>query len=312
VNIFRKAKRMVDLREIMVVDGAKSYGDYIAGICPFHDDNTPSLLIYADGWYCTASTCPRPKGSVLDWIAYQRGIPNPSGSEMLEIARELLEGTLEPEKVRINRPQKKKVDLPPLDLDAVLKYVALLDTDGIAYYLSRGFEEWFIRWNMWGWCDGIAVLPVWAGLPGQSELLNFRFRSLDGDLRYSGAKGYNDGTVYNRWVIDWAINNDAPRLYVFYGEFDAALALQNGIPSVSPTSGSKSFRPEWVSGYEGVVVIVPDRDEEGDAYQDAGQIGIMGEVLELDYPANSPDTKDFTDMYLREKEDVLCHFKKST
>jgi len=37
------------LRDIL--PQAKSYTNYISGICPFHEDSKPSLLVYDDGWF---------------------------------------------------------------------------------------------------------------------------------------------------------------------------------------------------------------------------------------------------------------------
>src|SRR5690554_243289 len=42
------------LDKAMDLPGARRYARYVAAICPFHMDSRPSLLVYPDGFRCTA------------------------------------------------------------------------------------------------------------------------------------------------------------------------------------------------------------------------------------------------------------------
>ena len=53
--------------------------------CPFHDDNTPSLHVYDDGWYCFG--CER-GGTIIDFGAELYGI-EPRGASFHELRRRL-------------------------------------------------------------------------------------------------------------------------------------------------------------------------------------------------------------------------------
>jgi len=308
-NIFELAKSMVDLRTIVDIDDMKSHGEYYSGRCPFHDDQHSSFLVYKDGWVCLAASCKKQRGSILDWMAYKEGNLNPSGKDLYEIARKI---TGDVKRMELGGspkylPPKRKV--PPkkegmpkviLDQSVAHRYHKLLNVEALAYFESRGFTEEFVRANYWGWTGASIVLPVWDGLPGKSLLVGLRFRNIhDPEIGYYGVSEHNYPVLFGRWVVHYACEHteEVPQIYVFFGELDSALALQFGIPAVSPTAGCRSFDPSWVVGYEGDIIFVPDRTkgEEQFAMRSASRIGLRGLVKVL---PESYEGKDFNEQAL--------------
>lgn len=70
--------------------------------------------------------------------------------------------------------------------------------------------------------------------------------------------GFNESALYNKHCL-----RGQKVVCLFFGELDAQLCWQDGIPSVSPTNGKESFRAEWLKYFDGIerVIIIPDRDD---------------------------------------------------
>lgn len=168
----------------------------------------------------------------------------------------------------------------------------------LAYFLSRGFTFDTIKRQMWGWDGKNYVITVWADKPRQSDVVCLRLRSGDenSERRYSGITGYNEQMLYNREAMTYAIANQIQVLFIFYGELDAQLAWQDGLPAVSPTNGAKAVLPEWFSEYKGNLIFVPDLLEDRAAYEDAGEFGARGWVARI--PHAIKDYSLFRQKYL--------------
>lgn len=298
-SIFSRVKDRLDLRAIVKLEGQRPHGDYVSGRCPFHDDNVASLLVYKDGWRCKAASCPRPSGSVLDWIAVvERGILSPTTKQILEIAKEF--ESSDPGDLKLNLPIPDRQRRPPKyirysgdDLNAQVRaYHDSLDKTALLYLSDRGFNRSFIDFKRYGY-DGRAItIPIWEGVPGESEVLGIRFRTIVGEgPRYWG---YNSSHLYNAYLLKLACKPKC--IYVVYGEFDADLLLQWNVPAVSPTNGCGSFKSEWLDDVAQFteIVFVPDKGEELAAYTDAAKFGIFGHVQVI---PTSLSGKDVTEVW---------------
>ena len=304
-SVFRAAKELYDLRQVVHLGQQQDHGRYLTGVCPFHSDEKPSLLVFRDGWQCMAAGCPRPHGSVLDWIAYERGLANPTSGDLYRIAKELVGDRDTRLLLEIDRDgEEAELEVPPPSVPlsgiVVRRYHSLLDSEAMAYLSGRGFCREFVDWNLWGWDGSAIVLPIWRGWPGDSEVIALRFRNLHSEPRYMGLKFHNEAALFNSWVVEVASRLSIPRVYCMFGEFDAALAVQAGIPAVSPTNGCRAFDRVWLGSYKGDVVFVPDVGEEDEAYSYAGELGLSGEVMQFpDWAVgHDPVRKDFTDIYM--------------
>lgn len=310
-RVFQRAKEAVDLRRIVRLEGQKSSGRYVVGICPFHDDNSPSLMVFRDGWRCLAASCPHSNGSVIDWILLSRDMPL-TGGNAYKIAKELLSEDNDLVKLSKFSNELFEDKVAPKILQSsnpAHNYARNLefDEDGQEYFRGRGLSDWMVK-SLWlGWVSTIAVIPVWECFPGRSRLLTLRFRdTLKNGHGYYGIKDHNAPLLFNSWVIERAVHLQTSEIYVFYGEFDSALAVQCGIFAVSPTNGCRAFNPDWVDDFDGEIIFVPDRTpgEDDAAYKDAQRVGLRGSIEELpDIPG-----KDFTEQFLSAPEDYLSNF----
>lgn len=297
-KVIQKAKSVLDMRTLVSLDKQRTVRNYVTGSCPFHEDNNPSFIVYKDGWHCYSAKCPRPQGSVLDWIAHLRGNDNPTGKDIYELAKEfggsgskrsiiVLPGT------HHSKPVKKIRQNPDFSYRSPVQH-------HLKYLIDRGFSEEFVEFYKLGSKNNSVAIPIWSGLPRVSKLKGVRFRNLNNyGPRYYGIEGYNEPMLVNSWVIKW-LQQDQKRysrylpLHVFYGEFDALLACQLGIPAVSPTNGCKSFDPMWVRNLDMPIVFYPDLGEESAAIADAQAIGFRASVKPFAYF----EGKDFTEIYL--------------
>lgn len=297
--------KQIDLRSVIRLEKERHYVDYNAGLCPFHEagpdagKHTASFLVYKNGYRCLSTNCGR-HGTIFNWYAYKlygddrASLKNGRFREVLDAILGDADAFRPSRKIKLdNTVGKDKIDVDLLRLARVYHKNLLLSPERLTYFFHRGFTLSTIMKEMWGWDGKNYVITVWEGRPRKSKILSLRLRnSTEDGSRYSGIEGHNAKTLYNRYALLRAIDEEAPFVVVFYGEFDARLAWQDRIYAVSPTNGAKSLDPEWFSGYEGDIVIFPDVGEETDAYKDAGVFGVKGWVGHFPRGAG---VKDYTE-----------------
>lgn len=78
IALIKKAKESVSILSVIgaTVD-LRRMGSAAMGRCPFHDDSTPSLAVYAEDrvphYHCFGCPAPSNHGDVIDWVQRQRG-----------------------------------------------------------------------------------------------------------------------------------------------------------------------------------------------------------------------------------------------
>jgi len=158
----------------------------------------------------------------------------------------------------------------PIDPEIIKTWYHMLTTVHRDYFHERLFTDETIDREMWGWDGSRYVIPVWDGKPGESDCISVRRRAGSKELepKYIGLKGHNGPCLYNTWST-----SGSDIVYIFFGEFDAQLASQDGFPSVSPTNGQNTWDESWNSFFDrfSKVIIVPDKREELRAYQVASK-----------------------------------------
>jgi DNA primase len=127
-NELERLKQEVSLLDLVQSYGVKlkKKGKDLIGLCPFHDDHSPSLVISPDKnlWHCMGAC--QEGGSVIDWVMKSEGV---SLRHALEILKErenpnILGGDVK----HIKKATVRKLDLPfDFDSDKPIEKQALLN-----------------------------------------------------------------------------------------------------------------------------------------------------------------------------------------
>ena len=199
-----RLKREVAVERLAEARGVKleRHGADLLGLCPFHDDHEPSLVITPGKnlWHCLGAC--QAGGSVIDWVMRAEGVS-------FRHAAELLRADLPPEGLSTKKPPKISTTpkLPGLldasdDDQALLRRVvdyyhaALKESpEALAYLTSRGLQhaETVDRFQL-----GFANRTLGYRLPAKSRkegaAIRERLQAL-GVLRPSGHEHLNGSLV---------------------------------------------------------------------------------------------------------------------
>jgi DNA primase len=92
-----RIKREVSLQRLVEASGIelKRHGEHWKGLCPFHDDHEPSLIITPKKniWHCMGA-CNK-SGNVIQWVMAARGVSFPHAMELLKADHPSLSTTVE-------------------------------------------------------------------------------------------------------------------------------------------------------------------------------------------------------------------------
>lgn len=238
-------------------------GNYLQGLCPFHDDkDTWSLTIYQDtnSWHCFG--CGR-GGDIFNFLT-EKGM---GFREAVDWCKLRVGKLPEPKFKPRFKPRKK---LPFVHHDIITYWYNLL-RDRREYYRSRLFTDETIDEFKLGWTGQRFSIPFWRGKPGLSKVIAVQSRRANG----IGSKyRWELGTQPHIFNLDDLLHFQ--RALVFFSTFDALLAHQDGFRAVAvpgQTVGTgqdcwNALSAKVVSqiGYR-ELVIVPDRGEEQKGYQ---------------------------------------------
>lgn len=250
--------------------------------CPFHEDDTPSHLINEKSGYCFGCGW---SGSTFDFVQQflKLSVKNTFywfESHQLPTARKQsysptsYEGPVNPELVSYWHSL--------FDAYALFKEQRLFEPETTAWY-QIGFRP---DWNAY-------VIPFWRGLPGQSEIDIVQFRKLEGLPKYVGLKGHNRTSFMNAHVL----KEEQAYVLVFFGSFDAILALQDGLCAVGMNGSNISKkdveRIQELFKKQSTIIIIPDNSpqEFTPAYALAE---ILGATVKF-FPESCPEGTDYID-----------------
>lgn len=245
------------------------------GLCPFHDDNDPSLDIYGYGerWGCFA--CPEKRGGDLfDFIGDYwelQGFP-----ARIERAIELLK---EYESDRSDWKGIIQTQVPPKpvtveelggEVQTSLGIVKRESTKPIEDLLSyKGLEDlkldWLIRnWRLGVTAGGEVLAPYWNT---EGKLVTYKTRTA-GRGGWYARRGGKLTSLYGEWQLKGALA-EAP-VWLCEGETDTWLAswlLRGvGVALGLPSGAGSRIRDEWVELMrDRRVTLVMDSDKAGRA-----------------------------------------------
>lgn len=162
--------------------------------------------------------------------------------------------------------------------------------------LKRTLQKWRIGW------DGRLTFPIFNVL---GYCVDVRRYDLYGKAEGKGMKvvswkkGFGGARL---WPVETLKHND---IFLFEGETDTLLALQEGLPAITVTSGARTWREEMAKQFAGKqVVVVPDMDKAGQAGAEKRAAALARhaetvKIIPLPGLTGAKDDKDFTDWVMR-------------
>lgn len=263
-----------DLNEIL---HGKMYDGYIATICLWHSDHTPSLFIYPDTYLCKSCgkfgsseqllkllkthsiphrpvvTKQQPRNPITRWINLYGSL-----AKAMYIAHKQLMKT-----GSVYLTEQRKIT------QATCKELGIGMMDG--WYSQPIFNE---KHQVIG-----CTARVGQHFPGRLYMIPFH---QDPNMLY---------------VTDHKRIKDTDRVYLTFGIYDSITLYQLGLATISTTTG-KRLDPSALDNIRKPIYIIPDLGEEQEAHQLANCLGWRGRVLNL------PDTlsKDVNELYVNDPQ----------
>lgn len=261
---------MIQYEDFLSVIGmAQDKGKYIIGLCPFHDDSSPSLLIYRDGWWRCLG-CNKSGRWITLWNR-TKGIKSPVQSERA---------------VRWNVPITKDESLEQV---AYQSHMDLENFPSFRWYLEMRGMEGRIEPCELGYRDGWYTFPVFDI---DRNLKTVVFRAAPHIQEVTGMRYWCNHEPIP-YVPDWRLYESGKFLVVVFGIFDALAISDLRLPVVTSTSGKDTFKADWLHLVRKPIYIIPDAGEDETAYRLANELGWRGKVIRLDYPKGCKDPADY-------------------
>jgi hypothetical protein len=252
-----------------MLPGARSYTGYVSGLCPFHEDTHPSLLLFEDGFFKCLGC-----GVVGNYEKLYRKLRGHDASRVVAV--------------------EEQFSAPPLPTDLQEQeelveraHYALTNFEQLRWYLeNRGVAGRIETCNL-GWYKGWYVIPIYSRY---NEYKGMVLRAGTEIQKVSGMRFVQPhGQKAMMYCPDWRLMETAKAIGFVFGLFDA-LALSDLRFAVATSIGGKdSFDPLWLEPFRKPIVVIPDRGEEDTAMKVAGRLGWRASVLKIPYP---PEIKD--------------------
>lgn len=259
---------------LRVLPQAQDKGRYIVGVCPFHSDNSPSILVFRDGYFhCLAADCSRSGTWNTLW--------NKLSGQPVRI---------QPEKrLHYSSPgYLLEQDFPSREDGAYQAYINLTRFTNFQWYLEmRGVAD-AIDIQEIGYHRGWYTFPV---RDRDYKFLNVIFRAAPHIQDVVGVRYWADGQP-GLYVPDWHLLNKSDYIIVVFGILDALTLNKFRYPVVTPTHGHV-FHAEWLKDYRKPIYIIPDKGEERKVVRMIGDFGWRGKMVRIQWPEGMKDANDF-------------------
>lgn len=250
------------------------YSNYFTCCCIFHQDSSPSLFVYEDGWYrCAACGA---KGR-LEYLAKKLG-------------HHQFSVTQSQSKVQV-LPQWRRWVQQWDSLEGIVEHAhySLTKFHAIDKYLKRRKIYEYVTKGKLGVLDGYLVIPIFSS---DSRIVDVVVRRLSA----SSSTRYVVQPILHSdkrplFVPNWQRLEQAENIYCVFGMLDAISLELCGLPVVTGITG-KAVPVEQLQELHKRIVIVPDLGEEDDAHKIANKLGWRGRVKELKYPDGCKDPND--------------------
>jgi hypothetical protein len=263
----------------MALEGARRYERYVSAICPYHEDNKPSLLVYEDRYRCVACGATGRTEHLLERVA------------------------LRPIN-RLTKPAEYEPHIPTgMEPDhfvnAAHSYLRKHE-EYQDYLIKRGIGEAISKYQL-GYWDGWYVVPSYRQDGSLKDIL-FRAGSwVQGKTgqRFFQVKGQKPGIYTPTWKMG------GTTLFITFGLFDAISLALMGYAVSTPSVGKSNIKPDWFGWWPYKICILPDKGEEREANLLAAGLDWRGQVARLDYPEGAKDPNDYLQKDAQGLKEVL-------
>lgn len=242
------------LTEVAEIFGGRIYDGYVAIVCPYHSDHTPSMMVYPDRAVCQAcGTIRTPQ----------------------ELIKE--KGTFWSTDVQDFKPVLPWIPEKSREETAITAFKTLLLTGTEGYLLDRGIDRAHILKYRLGIYKGWYTFPVFDSSGNMQRLiLRVSPRLQDKfDMRYLCM---GSPVMY---APDYDLIKEKGHIVIVFGTIDAASLCAHGIPAVTTTAGQQHFHAEWLEKYRVPIYVVPDVGEEREGRKLSYKLGWRGHFVPL-------------------------------
>jgi hypothetical protein len=259
-----------------LLDNPHKYGDYIACNCNFHDDSSPSMLVYENTFFCKACGM--------------------HGS--LEYLYRKLSGFDTVSKVKIPVKPNRGMGLWRKwlyefeDVPSICKEAHKYLVSAPSPYLRRRKIQSVVQSSYIGLMNSFFIFPVFdkehkiiGAVARASPTIQTK------EVRFSVSPDCN--ALY---VPDWKRVLESEYLIVVFGIFDALGLSICGFPVVTGISGA-SFNADLLDEFRKPIYVIPDKGEERQALSLISQLDWRGSPLFLDFPDECKDTADIREKF---------------
>ena len=259
-----------------LLDYAQTYEKSVWGICPFHSDSRPSLMVREDYYHCQACGAHGTTKSLIEKLSGHVAAPAPDKFYnpftiwlKNESLGNVLHGAWETLK---NRPS--------------------------IYLRNRGIpDEWQIKL-------GIGIRDNWITFPIRSsdqKIIGAVARAGENNTassKYIVPRGQDPDMIY---VPDWKQFNASDIIYATFGIIDAISLVICGAGAFSTTNGKRLNDVSALNKVRKRIIFLPDKGEESNAKEIAARLGWRGAVAKINYP---DDCKDISDVFQKYPEKI--------
>jgi len=246
------------------LDG-RQYSNYFSCLCPFHDDNNPSMFVYDDGFRCASCG----KRGTLKYLDSFTGSHFRTSLTRSQSKPQLL-------------PRWRKWEQEWGDLEGIANHAhqSLKRYPQFQHYFKKRGINGFIDAGHFGYIMGWNLFPV---LDSIGKVVDIIIRSGKGksDIRYYILPD-GTGDSANLYCPSWKRVLSSEVVYVCFGIIDAWAFEAIGLPVVTGTTG-KSLSADTLKPLGKQFIIVPDLNEEREAYLLANKLGWRATVKKLKY-----------------------------
>lgn len=259
------------------------YDGYAMSCCVWHDDSSPSMLIFSNGYVCKSCGASGGIEKLYNYVSgrpikIQKTVYNPSALIWDNWIRQF----------------------GSVASACTVAHNQLMDRPELGEYLyQRKLTPYQIKSGYLGYLGGYYIFPIrgWNSIIQMSgEIVGAIARaspSIQSKInRYSTSKN----SPIKLYVPDWEAVNKSEDVYVPFGTLDAWTCLMAGYPSLTGLSG-QSIKPEYFDSVRKRIWIIYDKGEEKKAVELQRGLGWRGRRLDIEWMDGTKDLNDIHKKY---------------